>query len=281
MISLKRLVSSVCARPAASVSSVLPVPAGAEDRHEVDVRVEQQVQREVLLAVARGDAPHGVALAAVVLRHFERRDFAVDLAHDRLEAVVLGVVQELVRVPLVHQRPAHAVVGARLLVPGLDVVAVRLPEVRGQRGHAGEQQVRVLDRAVVVVVLRVHAEDRRLDAQVDVLGHQRDARAGQFHLQRERVAEQRVVDAVAVAGERVRAGPRPAAWSGSRAGPLGGFLPWFPERPVGSSSPLSISSLVAFAISSSRNRLTCRTLRADSDRPFLPASSSSSTPMGR
>src|SRR5688572_23340432 len=64
--------------------------SGPEDRHEVDVRVEQQVQREVLLAVARGDAPHGVALAAVVLSHLERGDFALDLAHDRLEAVVLG-----------------------------------------------------------------------------------------------------------------------------------------------------------------------------------------------
>ena len=210
MISLKRLVSSVCARPGGQRQQRLAGARRAEDGHEVDVRVEQQVQREVLLAVARGDAPDGVALAAVVLRHLERRGLAVDLAHDRLEAVVPGVVQELVRVPLVHQRSAHAVVGAGLLVPGLDVVAVRLPEIRRQRGHAGEQQVGVLDRAVVVVILRVDAEDRRLDAQVDVLGHERDARAGQLDLQRERIAEQGVVDAVAVAGERVgKSGGKP------------------------------------------------------------------------
>src|SRR5688572_14327005 len=80
-----------------------------------------------------------------------------------------------------------------------------------------------------------------------------------------------------------RVSGRPAAscrvWKYSR--PDGGFLPWFPERPEGSSRPLSISSLVAFAISSSRKRLTCRTFRADSERPFLPASSSSRTPIGR
>jgi hypothetical protein len=118
--------------------------------------------------------------------------------------VTKSVVDELVRVPVVHERPAHAVIRPRLLVPGLDVVAVRLPEVRGQRGDAREQQVRILDRAVVVVVLGVHAEDRRLDAQVDVLGDEGHARARHLHLQRERVTEERVVDAVPVPGQRVR-----------------------------------------------------------------------------
>jgi hypothetical protein len=72
---------------------------------------------------------------------------------------------------------------------------------------------------------------------------------------------------------------RRRVWKNSR--PVGGFLPWLPERPDGSSSPLSICSFVAFAMSSSRNRLTWRTFRADSESPFLPASSSSSTPIGR
>ena len=51
-----------------------------------------------------------------------------------------------------------------------------LPEVRRQRRHAAVEDVGVLERLVAVVVLGVHAEHRRLDAQVDVLGHQDHAR---------------------------------------------------------------------------------------------------------
>ena len=51
----------------------------------------------------------------------------------------------------------------------------------------GVQDVGVLDRLVAVVVLGVDAEHRRLDAQVDVLGHQRDARFVVQRLQRERL----------------------------------------------------------------------------------------------
>ncbi len=67
-------------------------------------------------------------------------------------------------------------------------------------------------------------------------------------------------------------------WKNSR--PRGGFLPPFGPFAVGSSRPRSICCLLAPAISSSRKRLTWRTLRAASDRPFLPASSSSSTVIG-
>src|SRR5690606_2666949 len=50
--------------------------------------------------------------------------------------------------------------------------------------------------------------------------------------------------------------------------------------PLGSTRPASMLDLSVSAISSSRKRLTCRTLRAASDKPFLPASSSSSTTIG-
>ena len=43
----------------------------------------------------------------------------------------------------------------------------------------------------------MHAEDRRLDAQVDVLGHQRDLGVGVRALERQRLAEDRVVRAIA------------------------------------------------------------------------------------
>src|SRR6185503_17379923 len=69
-------------------------------------------------------------------------------------------------------------------------------------------------------------------------------------------------------------------WKNSR--PLEGFFlpPPFVNFAAGSSRPRSICALVALAINSSRKRLTWRTLRAASDKPFLPASSSSSTIIG-
>ena len=164
-------------------------------------------------------------------------------------------------------------------MPGLDVVAVRLPEIGRQRRDAREEQVGVLDRAVVEIVLRVHAEDRRLDAQVDVLRHQRDARAAAAP------SAARACSRAARCRRRGRAGCPAGRPRGAGSGRTGG-------RSAASCRDCRIgrtaargrgrsASLVAFAISSSRKRLTWRTLRADSDRPFLPASSSSSTPIGR
>ena len=101
----------------------------------------------------------------------------------------------------------------------------RVPEIRRQLLDAGVEQVGVLDGLVAVVVLGVHADDRRLDAQVDVLRHQRHARLRVLALQRERVREDRVVGAVA--GQRVRQAGRRAAGSGRTAGRVGGFLPPF------------------------------------------------------
>jgi hypothetical protein len=70
----------------------------------------------------------------------------------------------------------------------------------GAAPRARIQQVEVLERAVAVVVLGVHAEDRRLDAQVDVLRDQRDARLRVRLLQHQAVLEDRVVGAAARQG---------------------------------------------------------------------------------
>jgi len=67
-------------------------------------------------------------------------------------------------------------------------------------------------------------------------------------------------------------------WPESR--PDEDFLP-LPLAPVGMASPRSMSALVALDISWSRNRDTWRVLREASDNPFLFASSSSSTTIGR
>jgi hypothetical protein len=69
------------------------------------------------------------------------------------------------------------------LLPGLHVLAVRVPEVARQRAHAGVEQVGVLEHLVVEVVLRRQAQRTRLDAHVDVFGHQHDFALRFFLLQ--------------------------------------------------------------------------------------------------
>jgi hypothetical protein len=68
----------------------------AEQGDEVDLRVHQQVEREVLLAVARGDAPHVVLLVAVVGQRLEGDAAAFLLLHPGLQRVVAVLVDELV-----------------------------------------------------------------------------------------------------------------------------------------------------------------------------------------
>ncbi len=145
MISLKRLWSRVCASPAARVSSVLPVAGRTQHGDEIDFRIHQQVERKILLAVAGGDAPDIVALRAVIHGEFQYRRLAFELAHDRLDPVLAGVVDELIRLPLAHQRTAHPVVGAAVLLPGLHALAVFFPEILRQLLHAARQEVRILD----------------------------------------------------------------------------------------------------------------------------------------
>ena len=201
------------------------------------------------------------------------------------------LVHELVDVQVGDHRPRDLVVGAIGFLPGAHALAVRLPEVRRQRREPGVEHVGVFDGLVAVVVLGVHADHRCLDAQVDVLGHQRDARLVVQRLQRQGLRKDGVVGAVArvdsLAGRRRAAGSgRRAARAGAAPGaPILAVAVDFatsddPGR-VGSGRPLSIWSLVASRIRSSRKRLTWRTLREASDRPFLLASSSSSTTMGR
>src|SRR5688572_4664804 len=145
----------------------------AEQRDEVDGRVHEQVEREVLLAVARGDAPHRVLGVRVVAQRLEHGDATLRLLDQRIERLVPGLVEhELVHVQLRDQRPAHAVVRVPVLLPRLDVAPVRVPEILRQRAHAGVEEVGVLEHLVVEVILGVEPQRPRLDAHVDVLRHQ-------------------------------------------------------------------------------------------------------------
>jgi len=159
MISLKRLVSSVCA-------------SLADQRDEVALRVHQQVEREALLAVAGGDAPDRVLGVLVVAQHAQGRSLAADLLDLRVERLVAFQVDELVDQQFGHQRTADAVVGEARLLPALHALAVLVPEAGGQLAHAGVEDVGVLQHLVVVVVLDGQAQCARLHAHVDVLGNQ-------------------------------------------------------------------------------------------------------------
>ena len=90
-----------------------------------------------------------------------------------VKSLTLAVlVDELVQHEFAAQRTAHPVVDMPVLLPGLHVVAVVVPERRAQFAHAGVEQVGVFENLVVVVVLGGQAQRTRLDAHVDVLRHQ-------------------------------------------------------------------------------------------------------------
>ena len=76
MISEKSLVSSVCVSAGSQRQQGLAGAGLAEQGDEIDLRIHQQVEREVLLAVARRDAPDGILLVAVVGEGFEFRRLA-------------------------------------------------------------------------------------------------------------------------------------------------------------------------------------------------------------
>src|SRR3546814_7928299 len=89
---------------------------------EVDHRIHQRVEREVLLAVARGDAPDGMLRGAVVVDDLQGDGVRAEPGDLELRLLVAGQVQELVRVPVVV-RPVVLV--ARHLVRGADLVGPR------------------------------------------------------------------------------------------------------------------------------------------------------------
>ncbi|EOA05532.1 dehydrogenase [Herbaspirillum frisingense GSF30] len=151
----------------------------AQQGDEVALRVHQQVQREVLLAVAGGDAPDAVLGVAEVAQGLQYRRLAVDLGHLAIEGrfAVLGLDEdELVDQQRRHVGTGDAVVGiaaaVAALLPRLHALAVLVPEVVRQLLDARVQQVGIFQHVVVEVVFGGQANGTRLQAHVDVLGHQ-------------------------------------------------------------------------------------------------------------
>ncbi len=86
---------------------------GPEDGDEVDFRIHEQVEREILLAVAGVHAPDAVALAAKIARQFERGGAGLDAPHDGLDAGFAGfLVHELVDVQVGDHGSGHSIEGA-------------------------------------------------------------------------------------------------------------------------------------------------------------------------
>ena len=226
MISMKRLRSRVCARPAASASSVLPLPAGPSS-----------VTKSISGSISRLSAKFCSRLRAVMPQTLWRSlrksrasssvaDAPLTVAHDRLDALRTGFVDEQVRPPAARGRTVDLIPGAVAILPRAHVLAVAFPEVRRQRLHAGIEHVGVFDGLVAVVVLGMHADDRGLDAQVDVLGHQRDARLRGSCRCSDRVCP-RIRLSTPTPGRPSGSPPESSrVWKNRR--PAGGFLPWLP-----------------------------------------------------
>lgn len=96
----------------------------------------------------------------------------------------------------VHRRQVvgelHAMPGTAVVLAGLDL-AHAVPERAGEGMVAARQQGHVVDQLVGVVVLRVHPAGARLQAHVDVLGHQHHAHAAVAALQLDQLVDDLVV----------------------------------------------------------------------------------------
>ncbi|MNF74684.1 hypothetical protein D3C84_567230 [compost metagenome] len=136
----------------------------------MDVRVEQGEQRQRLVDIAWPQAP-GLLMQQRLLVQIEDQQFiALDALDPADEA--LFVDDELVDV---HRRQVvdqlHPVPGAAVILTGLDL-AHPIPEGTAHAVITLGQQRHIVDQLVGVVVLRIDPAGARLQAHVDVLGHQ-------------------------------------------------------------------------------------------------------------
>jgi hypothetical protein len=163
------------------------------------------------------------------------------------------------------------------LVPALHRLAVALPEVGRQLQRAGVEQVAVFERLVVEVVLGRQAQRTRLDAHVDVFGHQHHVALRLLLAQRLHHAEDLVV------GLALRQAGRQADVDevGLEEELAAGFAMAGARQRQARRTCRSQSRVPICAASASRSRLTWRALRATSVMPRLWPSSSSSVIIGR
>ena len=166
---------------------------GAEQGDKIDLRIHQRIDREVLFAIARGDAPHRMLMGAVIIDDLQFDESVVDFGDTEFGFVVARQIHELVRIPVVAIDPIDFVIRAAFFGPRLQPFAVTLPEILGQCAGAGVQHAEIVQRAVVLVVLGRYTRNRALDAQIDVLRNKHHRHLGLRFAQCEDRAENMVV----------------------------------------------------------------------------------------
>ena len=151
-----------------------------ENRDEVDLRIHEEIDRHVLLAVSRVDAPDaGAALRAVVLHQAEGDLLAMN-RRDEPHEVFVAVDPEA----FVHDEARRVVgfkfvEGGAVILPGAERRRSLVPESGLEHELSGVEHVGVVEHLVGEVVLCRNPEGGRLDAHVDVLRHQHDGALGE------------------------------------------------------------------------------------------------------
>ena len=156
-----------------------------QQSNEVDLGIHQQIEHEVLLTVACGDAPDGVLGVGVIGERAQRSTGIVLRCYDSIERFLhaLVLIDELVHQQIAAGRPLDVVEGMTFDHARHHVLAILLPEVRMQLQHAGVQQVGIFQHFVVEIVLCRQAQSTRLDAHVDVFADQSDFTFGMQSVQ--------------------------------------------------------------------------------------------------
>ena len=146
-------------------------PRLTENRHEVDVGREKEVEGGVLLDVAGVDAEELVALRRVVLeeRHRDLRAFDRGDARRKGRAHVGGNPEDFVQDEVARRGRVEGVGRDAVLFLALERRGDERPEVVRERADAREEQVRVVQDLVGEIVFRGEPQGGRLDAHVHVL----------------------------------------------------------------------------------------------------------------
>ena len=148
----------------------------AEQRHKVDVRIHQEIERKGLFSVSGVDAPNGVLRIEVVVNQthsgtvaFNRHDLCIERC-----GTLLFVPNKLVNEEARNQRSFDLIPSTAVLLPRLEISAVFVPEVGRELQRSGVKDVAVLNHLVVVIVFSDKVECGSLQTHIDVFGHQDD-----------------------------------------------------------------------------------------------------------
>ena len=180
----------------------------AEQGDEVDIGVHQRVEREILLPVARDDAPDVVPLLREVLDRLQDGGLAGDFLDLRVKRTLGLLEYEFVDHHARAQRAVQAVVGVPGLLPRFHALAVLVPEIGRQFARPGVEQIGVFEHLVVEIILGREPQGTRLDAHVDVLADEDDLALGVRFLQEFNDADDLVVRFAAGEPRRQLAGDR-------------------------------------------------------------------------